>query len=121
MPANDRGRRHDAVAICQKTVHSRLPSGRLWRPLNYMGLQEGGHAVPGLVGAGDVVGGAALVGEGVGGVVAVDLVLGPGSFERLFEIVDRGRGAPIVLVGEMALERYPNPGRVGEILGRDAV
>src|SRR5207302_2600985 len=65
------------------------------RLLGDIRLQEGGHAVPGLVGTGDVVGGAALVGEGVRRVVTVDVVFDAGCFQRLFEIVDRGGRAPI--------------------------
>ena len=59
-----------------------------------------------LVGAGNIVGSAALIGKGVSGIVAVDLVLDDGAFQHLLEIVDRRRRAPIVLVGEVPLESY---------------
>src|SRR6516164_2319170 len=39
-------------------------------------LQKVGHAVPGVIGAGDIVGGAALVSEGVRCVIAIDFMLG---------------------------------------------
>src|SRR5436309_3892187 len=67
--------------------------------------QECRHALPCLVGAGDVVSRAALVGEGMRRVIAVDLVADTGRLQRPFEVVDRRRRAPVVLVGEMALQR----------------
>src|SRR5271166_4366773 len=46
-------------------------------------FEKCGHPVPSLVGACDIVGGAALVGEGVRGVIAVDLVPDAGAFQHL--------------------------------------
>src|SRR5579863_8205044 len=84
-------------------------------------LQKLRHAVPGEVGGADVVCLAALVGKGMRGVVAVDLMRNARFLQRLFEIVDGGRGAPIVLVGEVALQRNADLRRVGELLRRNAV
>src|SRR5207237_5458230 len=81
----------------------------------------GRHALPVLVGTGDIVGGAALVGEGVRSVVAVNLMLEAGCFQRLLEIVDGGGCAPIILVGEVALKRHPYLGRVGKVLRRYSI
>jgi len=120
------------IALLVHMYHEvQQPYGLLWnlRPALRTGAQvavvdarkqtevKGGHAVPGLVGAGHIVGGAALVGEGVRGVVAVDLVLDAGAFQHLLEIVDRGRRAPIVLVREVPLERHPDLGRVESLGG----
>src|SRR5882757_3995434 len=66
--------------------------------------QERHHAFPGLLGRGRVVGRALLVGEGVCRVVAVDLRLVVAGGHRLLEVVHHLRGAPVVGVGEMALE-----------------
>src|SRR6516225_7810717 len=96
------------------------PVPRTAADLSDLRLQERGHPIPRLIGTGDVVGGAALVGEGVRRVVAIDLVLDAGALQHLLEIVDRGRRAPIVLVGEVPLERHTDLGRVGKILGRNA-
>src|SRR5689334_7110914 len=68
-----------------------------------LGFEESRHALPGLVGAGDVVGGAAFVGKRMRRVVAVDLMRDAGCLQRTFELIDRGGRAPIVAVGEMAL------------------
>src|SRR6266851_5638031 len=106
---------HYAIAIVKKA------SGRARSDLGDLRPQERGHALPSLVGAGDIVGRAALVGEGMRRVVTVDLVFDAGGFQSLFEIVDRGGGAPVVLVGEVPLKRHLHLGRVGELLGRDAV
>src|SRR5262244_2418831 len=81
--------------------------------------QKRRHAVPSLVGARHIVSGAALVGKGMRRVVAIDLMRDPRRFERPFQLVDRSRRAPIVLVRKMTLERHAGPGRVGELLGRD--
>jgi hypothetical protein len=52
--------------------------------LSDLRLQEGFHAVPGEIGAGDIVGGAALVGEGVRGVIAIDFVPDASLSQHLF-------------------------------------
>ena len=84
-------------------------------------LQEGNHALPGALGAGRVVGGAGLVEETVVGVVAVHVVDDAGRAHRVFQPVDGARRAPIVAVGEMALQRDRDRPRVGEFGRRDAV
>src|SRR5882724_10681058 len=71
------------------------PARREGEGLGDIRLEKPGHAVPGLVGAGDIVGGAALVGKGMRTVVAVDLVFDAGGFQCLFQIVDRGGCAPV--------------------------
>ena len=55
-------------------------SGRARSDLGDLRPQDGGHALPGLVGAGDIIAGAALVGKSVRGIVAIDLVLDTSSF-----------------------------------------
>ena len=45
----------------------------------------------------------------------------PDAFSDAFELIDRGGRAPIVPVGEMALQRPPHFGRIGKFFRRDAV
>src|ERR1700730_4407128 len=86
--------------------------------LGYLCPQECRHPLPGLVGAGDVVGGAAFVRKGMRSVIAIDLVAAAGRLQCPFEIVDRRGRAPIVPIGEKAFQRHTDLGRVGERLRR---
>src|SRR5690348_1017456 len=86
-----------------------------------MPFEKPGHPLPGLIGAGDVVGRAALVEERMRRVVAEDLRRLAGRLHRRFQLVDGLRGAPVVAVREMALKRRPDPGRIGELLRRNTV
>src|SRR5436190_14334440 len=90
-------------------LESRAPSG------SEVGAQEGHHALPCLLGAGGIVGRALLVGEGVRRVVAVDLRLVAGVGHRLLEAVDHLRRAPVVLVGEVTLDRNPDLCRISQL------
>src|SRR5436190_20734367 len=80
-----------------------------------VGAQEGHHALPRPLGAGGIVGGAPLVGEGVGRVVAVDLRLVAGVGHRLLEAADHLPRAPVVLVGEVTLDRNPDLCRISQL------
>src|SRR6516165_3782743 len=86
-----------------------------------LGLQKFRHPIPRKISASDVVSSAALVGEGVRRIVSIDLMLDPRRFQGLFEIVDRGRRAPVVLVRKMALKRHPDLGWVRKLPRRDAI
>src|SRR5581483_2648437 len=67
------------------------------------------RAAPGLFGAFAVMHRhALLVGKTVLGVVAVDVERLVGRLHRLLERINRGRRAPVVLVGEMRLQRNPH-------------
>src|SRR6185312_17162058 len=83
--------------------------------------QEGHHAVPRLGGAGGIVGRAPLVGKGVRGVIAIDFRLVAGTGHCLLEVVDELRRAPVVLVGEVALDRDLYLRRIGQRSRRNAV
>ena len=77
---------------------------------------------PGLLGAFAVVHRQALlVGEAVLGVVAMDVERLVGRLHRLLEGIDRGRRAPVVLAGEMRLQRNAHVGGLGRLLRRNAV
>src|SRR4029077_8706957 len=89
--------------------------------LGYLRPQECRHAFPRLVGAGHVVSRAALIGKGMRRIIAVDLMADGSRLQCPFEIVDRRGCAPVVLVGEMALQRHTHLGRLGESLRRDPV
>src|SRR6266851_3582626 len=79
---------HYAIAIVKKT------SGRARSNLGDLHPQERGHALPSLVGAGDIVGRAALVGEGMRRVVTVDLVFDRGvGLRDMHRRGDRQRSA----------------------------
>src|SRR3569833_2947594 len=77
---------------------------------------------PGELGRFAVVHGLALlVDEGVLGVIAEQLQRLAGGLHGLLEAIDQLRRAPIVLVGEMRLQRNPDVGGFGRLLRRDAV
>jgi hypothetical protein len=83
--------------------------------------QEHHHAFPRLLGRRRVVGRALLVGEGVCRVIAVDLRLVAAAGHRLLEVVHDLRGAPVVGVGEMALDGNLDLRRIGELSRRHAI
>src|SRR3981081_307697 len=83
--------------------------------------QERHHAFPGLLGRGRVVGRALLVGEGMRRVIAMYVRLSGAGGHRLLEVVPDLRRAPVVGVGEVALEGNPDLGRIGELARRHAV
>src|SRR5689334_18287441 len=66
-------------------------------------------------------GDALLVHEGMFRIVAEELERLAGGLHRLLESIDRGRCAPIVLVGEMRLQRDLHIGRLCRLLRRNAV
>src|SRR5262249_62059948 len=79
------------------------------------------HSLPGLLGGGAVVDVALLVHEGMLRVVAVDGRDFTGGLEVGLEFVDRGRGAPVVLIGKVGLQRHLEVARRGDALRRQAV
>src|SRR6202012_3089027 len=62
-----------------------------------------------------------LVNKGMFGVIAEQLQRLAGSLHALFEAVDQGRRAPIILVGEMRLQRNLDVGGLGRLLWRNAI
>src|SRR5580704_6545599 len=64
---------------------------------------------------------ALFVNEGMVGVVAEQFERLAGLFHRLLEAVDQLRGAPVVLAGEMRLQRNLHVRRLGGSLWRNAV
>src|SRR6185312_11591253 len=62
-----------------------------------------------------------LVGKAVLGIVAVDVERFAGGLLGLLEGIDGGRRAPVVLAGEMRLQRNPDIGRFRRRFRRDAV
>src|ERR1700750_188364 len=80
------------------------------------------RAAPGLLGALPIVHRhALLVGEAVLGVVAMDVERLVRRLHRLLERIDRGRRAPVVLAGEMRLQRDAHVRGLCGLLRRNAV
>src|SRR5438270_8525353 len=78
------------------------------------------RTAPGELGGFAVVHGLALlVDEGVLGVIAEQLQRLAGGLHALFEGIDHLRRAPVVLVGEVSLERNLDIGGLGRLLRRD--
>src|SRR2546421_10410032 len=65
--------------------------------------------------------GSLLVHEAVLGVIAKDLGGLASALQRGFETVDRLGRAPIIVIGEMRLERRADVGRLGDVPGRKSV
>src|SRR6476646_3715559 len=77
---------------------------------------------PGELGGFAVVHGLALlVDESVLGIIAEQLERLAGGLHAVFKGIDQLRRAPVVLVGEMGLERDLDVGGLGRLLWRDAV
>src|SRR4051812_22882443 len=118
------GRRLRAYRVATGAAPASRPAP--WSPIAtgsaQMLAEEFDGAIPGQLGRGAVVHGLALlVDEGVFGVIAIQLERLASGLHRLLEAVNQFRRAPVVLVGEMRLQRDLHVRRLCRLLRRNAV